>query len=302
MSERHHVCVCICTYKRFRYLHRLLTELERQETEDLFDYAIVVVDNDRLASAKQVVESFAQQSRVAVTYSVQPEQNIALTRNKAVENAEGDLVAFIDDDELPDQYWLLELYKAILTYQVDGILGPVLPDYEKKPPGWVLKGRFFDRPTHPSGHVLEWDSTRTGNVLLKRKLFETDRQWFDPNYGSGGEDRDFFRRRIADGAVFVWCNEALVYETVPSDRWKRTIMLKRALLRGRVAFENSSAKTTASLRSLFAVVMYAVGLPFFLVSGQHVFMTYLIKIFDHLGKVLAALGLDVVKEKYVTTG
>ena len=37
-----------------------------------------------------------------VKYCVEPRQNIALARNKALQNAEGDLIAFIDDDEFPD--------------------------------------------------------------------------------------------------------------------------------------------------------------------------------------------------------
>ena len=57
MSPKHHICVCICTYKRPTYLIRLLNELEKQETEGLFDYSIVIVDNDRSESAKQAVES-----------------------------------------------------------------------------------------------------------------------------------------------------------------------------------------------------------------------------------------------------
>ena len=34
-------------------------------------------------------------------------QNIALARNKAIENAKGDFIAFIDDDEFPLDQWLL---------------------------------------------------------------------------------------------------------------------------------------------------------------------------------------------------
>jgi hypothetical protein len=35
------------------------------------------------------------------------------------------------------------------------------------------------------------------------------------------------------GHVFRWCNEGLVYETVPQERWKRSYLVKRAMLRGR---------------------------------------------------------------------
>ena len=40
--------------------------------------------------------------------------------------------------------------------------------------------------------------------------------------------------KIEQGHYFVWCNEAPVYETVPPERWKKSVILKRALLRGKV--------------------------------------------------------------------
>jgi len=292
--------VCICTYKRPELLRQLLLKLEEQETETLFDYSIVVVDNDRSESARQTAEFCCRQSKVSISYYVEPKQNIALARNKAIENAKGDFIGFIDDDEFPIEQWLLNLYKAVNRYKSDGILGPVLPYFEKEPPRWVLKGRFFDRPTHPTGHVLGWKNTRTGNALLRRELFKEDREWFDPAFGSGGEDRDFFRRKIEEGHVFVWCNEAPVYEAVSAERWKKSVMIKRALLRGKVAFDNAASKPLTLVKSVLAITVYTLGLPFFLILGQHIFMKYLVKNCDHLGKVLASLGMDVVKAKYVT--
>lgn len=280
-------------------LRLLLTKLEHQETEGLFDYSIIIVDNDRSESARQVVESYAEQSKINIGYYVEPEQNIALARNKAIENAKGDFIGLIDDDEFPEEKWILNLYKAVSHYKSDGILGPVVPRFEKEPPRWVFKGHFFDRPTHPTGHILDWKNTRTGNAVLGRSLFKGDREWFDPAFGSGGEDRDFFRRKIEEGRVFVWCNEATVFETVPPERWTRRVLLKRALLRGKMALNATGSKPVSILKSAVAIAIYTACLPLFLVSGHHIFMKYLIKDCDHFGKILAFLGVDWVREKYV---
>ncbi|OEU83889.1 MAG: hypothetical protein BA865_10380 [Desulfobacterales bacterium S5133MH4] len=299
MSQKPRICVCICTYKRPELLRRLLSKLEEQKTEGLFDYSIVIVDNDRSESARQTAESCARQSKISISYYVEPEQNIALARNKAVENAKGDFIGLIDDDEFPVEEWLLNLYKAVNRYKSDGILGPILPYFEKEPPRWVLKGRFFDRPAHPSGHILGWKNTRTGNALLRRELFKEDRKWFDPAFVSGGEDRDLFRRKIAEGHVLVWCNEAPVFETVPPKRWKRTVLIKRAFLRGKMALNATRSRTVTVLNSVIAIAIYTACLPLFFVLGHHVFMQYLIKNCDHLGKVFAFFGIDWVREKYV---
>jgi succinoglycan biosynthesis protein ExoM len=300
MGNQDHITVCICTYKRPKLLQNLLIKLENQKTEGLFSYSIVVVDNDSAASAKSTVESVRRNSRIAIEFHVEPEQNIALARNKAVQNARGEFVAFIDDDEFPATNWLLILYQMIKKNRVDGVLGPVFPHFECKPPRWVTRGRLFERPTHATGTILNWTNTRTGNVLLRTNLFEGRGNLFDPRFGSGGEDRDFFRRMDEKGHVFLWCNEAPVYEIIPPDRWKRLVLLKRALLRGKISLNHSSFGPNEILKSFVAIPAYSLALPVLFFLDHQIFMKYLIKDCDHIGRLLALCGVEVVKERYVT--
>jgi hypothetical protein len=41
-------------------------------------------------------------------------------------------------------------------------------------------------------------------------------------------------------------------------------------------------------------------LPFAAMVGHHKFMTVLVSLCDHLGKLLAVFGLNPIKEQYVT--
>ena len=297
--KSNHICVCICTYKRPRFLERLLSELQNQTTYDLFTYSIVVVDNDHNQSAESTVAFFKEKSSVDINYYNETEQNIALARNKAVENATGNFVAFIDDDEFPEDSWLLNLYKTYKKYKADGVLGPVKPHFEIEPPQWILKGKFFERPSHKTGSVLDWSNTRTGNVLLRKTIFNKSENMFNPEFGSGGEDRDFFRRMIKKGNIFIWCNDAPVYEIVPPERCKRPFLLKRALLRGKVSLTHPFFSVFDIIKSLIAFLLYTLALPFLFLIGHHIFMKLLIKDFDHIGRLLSFCGLDVVKEKYI---
>lgn len=276
-------------------LAHLLNELENQRTENLFTYSAVVIDNDADESARETVDSFKRRSTVPVKYDVEPEQNIALARNRAVQNSSGDFLAFIDDDEFPPKDWLLNLYNGLHRYNADGVLGPVLPHYEGNPPQWVTRGGFYDRPSHETGTVLDWENTRTGNVLLRTGIFREMKNAFRREFGRGGEDKDFFRRMIGNGLRFVWVAEAPVYEIVPPERFSRSFMLRRALLRGKIPHFTSRDL----LVSLVAIPIYTSILPFLPLRGQHVFMKYLIRDFDHIGRVLAFCRLDVIKEKYV---
>lgn len=295
--DRDHISVCLCTYKRVKRLSRLVNELQTQETDGRFTYSIVVVDNDCNRSAEQTVEGLRRHATVPMSYYTESVQNIALARNRAVANATGDFIAFIDDDEVPCKSWLINLYKACHAFRADGVLGPVVPCYEVDPPKWVLRGKLFERPTHRTGELLHWKNTRTGNVLLRRGIFDDKENQFRREFARGGEDTDFFRRMIAKGFRFVWCAEAPAYEAVTSDRCTRSFMLKRALLRGR----QPHFSTVDFAKSFIAIPLYTASLPFLLAAGHHLFMKYLIKDCDHVGRLLALCGIDPIKERYVSS-
>src|SRR6202795_4584901 len=78
-SRREHITVCVCTYKRPLLLRRLLDHLIEQDNSGRFTFSIVVVDNDELGSARDLVAEFAPRA-LSIHYFVEPRQNIALGR------------------------------------------------------------------------------------------------------------------------------------------------------------------------------------------------------------------------------
>jgi succinoglycan biosynthesis protein ExoM len=178
-------------------------------------------------------------------------------------------------------------------------LGPVKRYFDEKPPEWLLKSDFYERATYPTGFVIDWRKGRTGNVLLRRGLFEAEALPFNPEFRAG-EDQEFFSRMIAKGHVFIWCNEAVAYEVVPPVRWSRTFLLRRALFRGAMEPKTPGFGAWDIVKSLLAVPAYCVALPFAMLLGHHRFMTLLVRLFDHLGKLLAVVGIQPVKGQYVT--
>ena len=291
-----HISICICSYKRPELLRRLLRYLLDQKTGGLFTYSIVVADNDEQESARPVISEF--ELLLPIVYCVEPEPNIASARNRAVANAKGDWIALIDDDEFPGQEWLFTLFTNGQRHGVDGVLGPVRPMFESPPPRWLIRGGFCERPEHPTGMALNWRQTRTGNVLFKRAILDHGHEAFSRTFGNGGEDSDFFRRMIEEGRVFIWCNEAVVWESVPAERLKRSYFLKRALLQG----QNQShfADLPGILKSLVALPVYLLLLPLMLVKGQHAVMNLLIKATSHFGQIAALIGFKPMGNNYLT--
>lgn len=298
MRTSPHITVCICTYRRPRLLSGLLTALREQRTGNQFTYSVVVVDNDPCESARSVIASSAMKS-VDIAYYTEPRRNIALARNRALEGAWGDYVALIDDDEAPVDSWLERLVAACSTEQVSGVLGPVVPRFLETPPRWIEKGRFCERPRFLTGTRLAWQQTRAGNALLKRSALESlGKPWFRPQFADGGEDDDFFRRLIERGHVFTWCDEAIVFETLPAERCTRRYFVRRALQRGQ---NQRFSMTAVSLtKSLAACAIYALQLPF-TVYRHELFMDRVIRFCDHAGKLFAACGIGLLRKGYVSS-
>jgi succinoglycan biosynthesis protein ExoM len=293
------ISICICTFQRPRQLENLLKCLDQQVTDGLFDLSIIVVDNDAGQSARQVVEATAGLVHTPISYDVEPRQSIALARNASVAMAAGNLVAFIDDDEVPVRDWLKKSFEVLVGHRADGVLGPVVPIFDEKAPAWAVRSEVFRRPLFETGKVMTSTMVGIGNTLVKRELLLELDGPFRAEFGAGGEDRDLFRRAISNGRAFVWSSEAICYEPVPPERARVVYQLRRALLRGRMAVHGSAGTWRGILKSVFAVLVYAIAVPFCLILGSHVFVTYLVRLFDHLGKLLAACGLDLVGDKYI---
>jgi len=299
-AHRAHISVCVCTYKRTRLLKCLLDALLHQDTDGLFDYSIIVADNDAGQSAQQVVVSYQRHASIPVVYCVEPEQNIALARNRAIEQANGDFIALIDDDEIPERNWLWSLYNACIRFRCAGVLGPVKPLFEKKPPSWIIAGHFFERPRHTTGYKIGSADARTGNVLFKREILVGVDPVFRPQFSSGGEDVDFFERMHEGSSFFVWCDEAVVHERIPPARCRLSYLLRSALLRGNIRKKLKKNQARLLLTSLVAIPMYLFLLPYWALVSRVGFIKVLVKVCDHVGRVLAFLGLNPIHRRRIT--
>jgi len=302
-EKKDHIGVCICTYKRPRLLAPLLEKLELQKTGGTFHFSLHIVDNDLMKSAEETVAAFARSVKIPVTYDNEPVQNIALARNRAVRAAEGNILAFLDDDEIPGDEWLMQLYLSFQKHNVAGVLGPVKPFFPPEAPAWLIKSRLCDRPSHVSGAVLNFRQTRTGNVLLDRRIIRTTDTPFPPETGrTGGEDTEFFRTMMARGHTFIWCEAAPLYEIVLPERFKRMYHIKQSLRIGGLTGEKIKAMGPG--KSVLIILLSgcaAVGYGFLSVAGillgHHVFIRNFTKTAYFLARIAGWFGFVPYRER-----
>ncbi len=229
--EKKLISICVATYKRPELLSELLYSIKNLVVPQNYLLEVIIVDNDKNCSAEPVIIDFRREVNFGLKYFVQPEKNISLTRNVAIEKASGELIAFIDDDETADKRWLVNLYNCLINFNADGVFGLVVPRFDEGISERFKRREYYFSRMDETGSIARY--MFTGSVLLKSDLLKKNKIYFDPAYGlTGGEDSDFFNRLKLRGAKFVNCREAISYEFIGKERTKLSFFLKRNMRGG----------------------------------------------------------------------
>lgn len=284
------ISVCMCTYKR-KHLKLTLESVGALRLEENIDLEIVVVDNDEAQSGRDICSILAASLQHPIKYEAEPRKNISAARNKCLDIAQGDWIAFIDDDEVADKDWLSNLLDCARQYESQAVFGRVNTIYPKDCPDWILKGRFFDRKIKISGSTVT--SGACNSTLLDNRLRKHLGIKFDESYGlTGGEDADFFHRFHLNGAKMVNCHEAFVEEEIEPNRLNANYLIKRALRIGQTftKYRFCQSKTTdAKFKFIFNNTVQALGFSFltllYLPLGKRRYFNMYLKLVDKYGKL-----------------
>lgn len=208
--------VVICTFRRSS-VEETLCSVARQQLPEGVSLRIIVADNDETTSAATHVEAAERCMSVPVVYVHAPARNISIARNACLDIADGDWIAFIDDDEAAAPDWLARLRAYALDNRCDGVFGPAVATYGDDSPYWISAVDYHsNRPVSRFGEV---QTGHTCNALLRWRGGPFDAERFRLDKGrSGGEDTEFFFRLWRNGARLGICEEALVFERVDPAR------------------------------------------------------------------------------------
>jgi GT2 family glycosyltransferase len=162
-------------------------------------------------------------SPVRVRHLDVPAMGVSRARNLGASHAEGDRLAFTDDDCVPSPEWLSRLVEAVAANDADGATGAVFPLPDHSRSGLVaVSSRTDARPGvfGPGERRPPWEIGTGGNLLLSRTVFERI-GGFDVRFGPGGryraaEDIELLDRVIQAGATIVYEPKAVVYHEMKS--------------------------------------------------------------------------------------
>lgn len=255
------ISVCICTFRRPEGLASTLASMEKARFPAVA-IEFIVVDNDAAGSAREVASGKAWALPGPLRYEIEPMPGVGHARNRCLRAATGGWICFVDDDEVVSEGWLMQLWERVHHDVADAAFGPVVALTPDLPP-WHAQSGFFDRHHSVSGTPMDWRHCASGNVLIRRALV-VGLNGFDADFArSGAEDTDLFRRCIDAGARLVWCEEAVIEETVSAHRLTRRWAWLRSYLGGQNyarlvrRHDGAAAFATVVCKGLLGVLVYA---------------------------------------------
>lgn len=230
--------VAVLTYKRPDELRRgLPTIIEHvielnNSPQEAVQARILVVDNDPAGTGRAPVDEIGSP---LLHYVLEPQPGISAGRNRALrEAAHSSLLSFIDDDERPEEEWLVPLIRTWRATGAAAVMGRVVSSFESPPDDWVAAGEFFRRRRMRTG--TEISVAAAGNLLLDMEQIRRLAVHFDDSFGlTGGEDTLFTRSLVRRGGRMVWCDESVATDFVPAERISRRWVLSRAWSHGNSA-------------------------------------------------------------------
>jgi len=235
MKQSPDVSVCAVTLRsRYSLFSTMLDHLYSAIDGYSGEVELVIVNNGD-AEYLRDLEKLLCEANVSslVTFQIlnSSENNIAIGRNCALENASFEWIAFLDDDEYPSWNWLNALFTTWVESGSPLVAGPTIPVYSANTAKWI---KCTD--LHNVEHLIEGQKipfAGSGNCLIHRPSIGNVR--FNPELGTaGGEDTDFFLRLTSGphNLVLTWSKSAVVYETISPDKSTMVSLVKRFLNQG----------------------------------------------------------------------
>lgn len=237
--------VALCTHNHAPRLARTLRDLSALFPPEQ-PWEFLVIDNASTDDTAAILADKSWRFPGPEVRMVREEKlGISHARNRAIAEARGEYIIFIDDDETPDPDWLRAYESAIQQARPDALGGRIELMFEDaERPAWLsdeLLG-FLGKLDHGKvQHQLTDSETPifTGNCGFKKSIFD-DAGLFNVDLGrrggdnTGGEDTEMYRRLVEAGYSVWWAPGAVINHRIQVGKLRRQYFLDLHYREGRV--------------------------------------------------------------------
>jgi glycosyltransferase involved in cell wall biosynthesis len=239
------VTLVVCTYNRADSLRGTLEALGAQRVPSDLSWEVVVVDNNSTDCTPAVVDSASLSFPASLRYVFEPRQGLSHARNTGIEHSKGVIVAFTDDDVLPQPDWVATIAASMDELDADVLGGRILPEWSSPVPRW-LEGQedlYFrlalmqHKTRLRLKSILEKGRVWGANMAFRREVF-TQVGTFDTRLGITGtklyrdEDTDLVDRALRAGCTVIYDPRLVVHHRIPQERLRRSYFRRLAFDRG----------------------------------------------------------------------
>lgn len=209
------VSIVICTDGRAQAVETTLRCLRYLDGPD---FEVVVVTGPTRDGTHEIVARWADAIRIAHN----PQRNLSISRNIGIREAMGDIIAFIDDDGLPEPAWLEQIIAAFDDPQV-GAAGGIVLDHTGCRPQYVyaacnrLGNPEWDRRTPADAYNFPYSFNfpyvqGTNSAFRRSALIGVG--GFDEEYEYYLDETDLCCRLVDDGWIVRQLPDAHVHHKV----------------------------------------------------------------------------------------
>lgn len=241
--------VAVCTHDRARLLARTLASLAALEVPGDVEWEVVVVANACSDGTPDVLRRW--EDRLPLRPLEEPRRGHSHARNRAVAEADGDLLVWTDDDVLVDPGWLRAYVEARRRWPGAAFFGgPIRPDFEGRPPGWLVgayeeceavRAAYAARDLGPEPLAIRDRDHLPYGANMALPVGAQRRHAFDPRLGRsgsdlvGGDELAVLGALLEEGETGRWVPDARVDHFVPAERQTLAYLRRYFRDQGRVA-------------------------------------------------------------------
>ncbi|AFZ02082.1 glycosyltransferase family 2 protein [Calothrix sp. PCC 6303] len=235
------ISAIICTHNRDMYLGAAIDSLLSQDFSPGFE--VIVVDNNSSDRTREVVEQ--RQENPRLKYIFESSVGLSVARNTGAKAANGEILAYLDDDAVAGDGWLQALYSAYQANSQLAIAGgkvTLLWSQGTQAPSWLSHGLAGNLGAYDLGDRLIYIENpgltpRGLNYSIRRSFLE-EIGGFDPKLGRVGknllsnEELLMTETAIERGWQVAYLPNAIAAHNVSPERLKRSWFISRGWWQG----------------------------------------------------------------------
>lgn len=200
----YNVTVLICTYNSAKRIRPTLEHLKSQKYSNDLKWEIIIVDYLSADKTTEIAKQIWQDMEVPLTIISESRPGKTPALETGMQNARGEAICIIDDDNWADENYILVANKIIINHPDVGVVGAYGKAFcEVDPPSWFssYQGMYAVGPqASKSGYMSRpYTFWGAGSVIRKSAWLKAKEKGFIPllNPIGGGDNR--FQQKSTGG-------------------------------------------------------------------------------------------------------